>query len=232
MSSTAVNLNIADRDVRQRELVPPQRLAACHAAVVGVGAIGRQVALQLAAMGISRLTLFDFDHVSAENLGPQAYWPADLGAAKVDATAALCRTMHPQIEIAVHMRRFRRSDARQFASTPQAPTVLFACVDSIQARQLIWESARQHVSLLIDSRMNGEVLRVLAVEHPAADLYYESTLFDPDEAHVGSCTARSTIYTASIGAGFMLTQMARWLRGIDVERDQLLNLLAGELTAH
>ena len=77
----------------------------------------------------------------------------------------------------------------------------------------------------------GEVLRVLAAERPAADSYYESTLFNPDEAHVGSCTARSTIYTASIAAGFMITQLARWLRGITVERDLLLNLLSSELTA-
>ena len=41
-----------DRDLRQRDIVPPDKLAACHALVIGVGAVGRQVALQLAAMGI------------------------------------------------------------------------------------------------------------------------------------------------------------------------------------
>ena len=40
------------RDVRQRDLVPPQALARCHAVVVGVGSIGRAVALQLAATGV------------------------------------------------------------------------------------------------------------------------------------------------------------------------------------
>jgi len=44
-----------DRDVRQRALVPPARLAACQALVVGVGDIGRQVALQLAALGVPGL---------------------------------------------------------------------------------------------------------------------------------------------------------------------------------
>jgi hypothetical protein len=39
---------IPDRDLRQRDIVPPERLAACRATIVGVGAIGRQVALQLA----------------------------------------------------------------------------------------------------------------------------------------------------------------------------------------
>ncbi len=225
-----VSVNLADRDVRQRDLVPPERLAACHAIVVGVGAIGRQVAVQLAAMGITHLSLFDFDQVSAENLGPQAYFPADLGEPKVIATAGLCRYLHPQIQIELHQERFRRSDGRRLVSTPENPVVLFACVDKIQTRQLIWDSVRQNVGLFIDGRMNGEVLRVLAVERPGSDDYYRSTLFDPGEAHTGSCTARSTVYTASIAAGLMITQFTRWLRGLPVERDLMLNLLASELT--
>src|SRR5688500_4209574 len=87
------------RDARQRELVPPQRLAACHALVVGVGAVGRQVALQLAALGVPRLTLVDHDAVGVENLAAQGYWPADLGRPKVQATAALCRSIHPEAAV-------------------------------------------------------------------------------------------------------------------------------------
>ena len=48
---------LQDRDLRQREIVPPERLAACHGIVIGVGAIGRQITLQLAAVGIPRMTL-------------------------------------------------------------------------------------------------------------------------------------------------------------------------------
>jgi sulfur carrier protein ThiS adenylyltransferase len=52
---------ITDRFARQRELVPLERLAGIQATVIGVGAIGRQVALQLAAIGVPRLQLVDFD---------------------------------------------------------------------------------------------------------------------------------------------------------------------------
>ena len=68
----------AGRDVRQLDLVPPERLASCHAVVIGVGAIGRQVALQLAALGAPKLTLFDHDLVEPANLAPQGYLPEDL----------------------------------------------------------------------------------------------------------------------------------------------------------
>ena len=59
------------RDARQRDIVPPDRLAACQATVVGVGAVGRQVALQLAAVGVPELRLIDPDSVEVVNLACQ-----------------------------------------------------------------------------------------------------------------------------------------------------------------
>ena len=59
--SNTIQLN--ERFSRQKDIVPPDRLAACRATVIGVGAIGRQVALQLAAMGVPWLQLIDFDVV-------------------------------------------------------------------------------------------------------------------------------------------------------------------------
>ena len=73
----------AERYSRQRDLVPPERLALCKATVIGVGAVGRQVALQLAAMGIPWLQLVDFDGVEPSNLASQGYLQDDLGRPKV-----------------------------------------------------------------------------------------------------------------------------------------------------
>jgi sulfur carrier protein ThiS adenylyltransferase len=42
--------------------------------------------------------------------------------------------------------------------------------------------------------------------------------------------SRSTIYATSIAAGIMVHQFTRWLRGIPVDFDTTLNLLAGEWT--
>lgn len=60
-----------DRFSRQRDLVPAERLQTLTATVVGVGAIGRQVALQLAALGIQKLRLIDFDTVELTNITTQ-----------------------------------------------------------------------------------------------------------------------------------------------------------------
>ncbi len=73
------------------------------------------------------------------------------------------------------------------------------------------------------------VLRVLAVADAQGREHYPTTLFAQSEAVPGRCTARSTIYSASIAAGLMTHQFTRWLRGIPVDCDVSLNLLAGEL---
>ena len=45
------NLQLSDRFSRQQELVPLECLQAISITVIGVGAIGRQVAQQLASIG-------------------------------------------------------------------------------------------------------------------------------------------------------------------------------------
>jgi molybdopterin-synthase adenylyltransferase len=219
---------LRDRDIRQRDIVPPERLAECQAVVIGVGAIGRQVALQMAAVGVPRLTLIDHDTVAIENLAPQGYWAEDLEVTKVRATATICRRTNPDIEITQLLERFRRSMVRELALGEN--TVVACCVDSIATRRILWEALHRRVGLFLDGRMSAEVIRVLAVGRPATDTHYPTTLFAEEEAFAGSCTAKSTIYTASIAAGLMLSQMTRWLRGLPVDADVMLNLLSMEIT--
>ena len=219
----------SERDVRQRALVPPERLAQCDAVVIGVGAIGRQVALQLAALGVPRLSLFDDDIVQAENLAPQGYWPGDLNRPKVSATAHLCQCIQPLVHVTAIAQRFKRSTVRDWPTSSER--IVFCCVDSIVTRRLIWETIRSSALLFVDGRMSAEVMRVLAVDDPIGDDSYARTLFTAKEAYVGACTAQSTIYTASIAAGLMVHQFTKWLRGLRIDRDLMLNLLAAETTS-
>ena len=213
--------NLNERDLRQRGIVPPEQLAECRTTVVGVGAIGRQVALQLAAMGARRLQLIDPDVVEPVNLAAQGYLEDDLGRRKVQATADLCRRFNSGLDVNAVPTRFRRS--------LEVGNVLFCCVDRIETRRHVWESVKHRVDVFADGRMAGEVLRILVAADPASQEHYPTTLFAPGEAFEGSCTARSTIFCASIAAGLMVSQFSRWLRRLQVEADVTLNLLAGEM---
>jgi len=214
-------VSIADRDIRQRELIPPPKLLETKATVVGVGAIGRQVAIQLAAIGVPRLTIIDFDDVNVENLGSQGFYESDVGLPKVKATTQTCRSINPSISINSLNSRFR---PLCFVSG-----ILFCCVDSIEVRKSIFEATKDKFDLFIDGRMSAEYLRIITVHDNESTKYYPSTLFKPNEAYRGSCTAKTTIYCANIAAGMMIAQFTKWLREYPIDTDVDINLLTNEM---
>lgn len=211
---------IEDRDMRQREIIPPEKLAKSPATVIGVGAVGRQVALQLAAIGVPQIQLVDSDVVEAVNLAPQGYFESDLGKFKVDATAHMCRGINSEIDVITYASRFRRSMDHY--------DCIFMCVDSITDRKFIHQSL-DHYRFFCDGRMSSETIRIVYSDPLTWDRY-ANTLFDQSEAVQGSCTAKSTIFTANIAAGLMVQQYSRYLRGMPIEEDMVLNLLSSELT--
>src|SRR3954465_9955863 len=96
-----------NRFSRQQDLVPAERLAELAITVIGVGAVGRQVALQLAATGARRLQLVDFDQVDESNITTQGYLADDVGLLKVAALAAAIKRVDASVELEVVQERFR-----------------------------------------------------------------------------------------------------------------------------
>ena len=213
---------LQERYSRQKDIVPAERIAACKATVVGVGAIGRQVASQLAAIGIPWMQLIDFDVVEESNLASQGYFEDDLKRFKVHATADICHQTNPKLELYTLNERFKREMA--------IGNILFCCVDKIDIRKLIWQAVNKKVDFFCDGRMSAEVLRVLTACDFKSRKYYPSTLFGSGEAFVGSCTAKTTIYCANVAAGLMLAQFTKYLRQLPIDSDLQLNLLASEIS--
>jgi molybdopterin-synthase adenylyltransferase len=212
--------NSVDRFIRQAELVPQKRLAALAATVIGAGAIGRQVALQLAALGARQIQLIDFDTVDSTNITTQGYCAADIGLLKVEATAQAIRGIDGSIDVITIADRFR----------PQVEVgeAVFCCVDSIDSRSAIWRSVYNRCRFWADGRMLGETIRILVASDPDSRNHYPSALFPQSQAYTGSCTSRGTWYAAAIAAGLMVHQFTRWLRDLPPDRDSCVNLLASE----
>ena len=211
-----------ERYSRQKDIVPADRIAICRATVIGIGAIGRQVALQLTAIGIPWLQLIDPDRVEISNLASQGYLEGDLGKLKVEATGSSCRRVNADVEVILQSERFRRS--------LDVGNTAFCCVDSIDVRRLIWGAVANSASFFADGRMNAEALRVLTACDSESRRHYPTTLFRTEEAFIGPCTAKTTIYCANIAAGMMVAQFTKYLRQLPVEADIQLNLLASELS--
>lgn len=218
-----MKLGITQRSMRQLDIIPEHKLADLgYVMVIGVGAIGRQVAIQAASLGVRKLALVDFDTVEPVNLATQGYYEDDLGKPKVTVTANICEKLNQDIKVLHTQSRFEDLDG-----VPNFD-VVFCCVDSIDARLTIWQKVRKIKKLWVDGRMLGETMRVLTTDGNN-DRYYRSTIFPGREAEKGRCTARATIYTSNIIAGLMLSQFNRWLREEPFQADIMFNLTAMDM---
>jgi sulfur carrier protein ThiS adenylyltransferase len=213
----------SDRFARQSGLVPHQLLAQLDVTIIGVGAIGRQLALQLASFGVRKLRLVDFDVVEATNTTTQGYLQEDLGLLKVVATGRAIQRIDWSVVLDLVEDRFRAKMA--------IGEIVFCCVDSISARDAIWRMIGHRCQFWCDGRMLGEVMRVLTVADREGRDHYSTALFPQAEVQAGACTARGVIYTAAIAGGLMVHQFARWLRQLPIDHDVSFNLLANELVA-
>ena len=207
---------------RQQEIVDRDRIAGKFVTIIGVGSIGRQVALMLAAMGFN-LELIDPDIVEEVNIAVQGYSYYDIGRSKVIITREDCLRAHKETEIGTSIKKFKRAHCAE-----PIPWV-FCCVDSIAARAHIWKLLNKDVRFFVDGRMTAESMRIITASSSKSKKYYPKTLFSAKEAQGGSCTAKSTFYCASVAAGLMIANFTKYLRNIPVEKDIMLNVLSSEL---
>lgn len=112
-------LSEAQYERYQRHLSLPEfglegqrRLLAGSVLLVGAGGLGSPLALYLAAAGVGRIGLVEFDVVDASNLQRQVlYDAADVGQPKIERAAARIRAMNPDVVVEPHPVRIGSANA-------------------------------------------------------------------------------------------------------------------------
>lgn len=217
MSTTAT---VTDRFARQGEVVPREAIASTTPMIAGVGAIGRQVTMQLAAIGCPKLLIYDFDAVDLSNVTTQGYRVRSVGRPKVRAMAEDLRYyLGDEVEVVAHNSEFTLAAVREVTSP-----VVFLCVDTMDARKRISESCEAFkIPLLVDGRMASEYVRTVTVDDGDYQRYYDSLVTDADAVQ-GRCTTESTMFAASLAASLMVHEFTRFLRGVSTNKDMLMSL--------
>jgi sulfur-carrier protein adenylyltransferase/sulfurtransferase len=89
-----------------------KKLKAASVLVIGTGGLGAPVSMYLAAAGVGRIGLVDFDTVDFSNLQRQVLFStADVGKPKTAQAAARLRGLNPHVNIVVHEGRFGAANA-------------------------------------------------------------------------------------------------------------------------
>ncbi len=116
---TASELAHYSRHLNLREvgLEGQARLRDASVLLVGLGGLGSPLALYLAAAGIGRIGIVEFDRVDASNLHRQVLFGASqIGEHKLTCGAARLRDLNPHITIDEHACALTRDNAREIVS--------------------------------------------------------------------------------------------------------------------
>lgn len=174
--------------------------------LVGCGAVGSHIAMQLLSMGCENLTVVDFDQVEGHNLANQIFGWGDIGKEKTSALLDYSNfKLGPQIEPPFKIIRGRlperlndcptASQAKRMKKTP----VLILAVDSMEARKTIAEAVveqaqrRRQQWHIIETRMastHGNVYSFpVNLDTPSPQWYdkWKETLIDDGEGEVSPC---------------------------------------------
>jgi len=166
--STMVKTTMTDDELLRysRQILLPnfdiegqERLRQSHALIVGLGGLGSAAAMYLAAAGVGRLTLVDFDQVDLSNLQRQiVHRTADLGRPKVESARDTLWALNPLIEVSTIPKAL--DEAELLERVRWADVVVDAC-DNLPTRLAINAACvRAGVPLVTGAaiRLEGQVL--------------------------------------------------------------------------
>jgi adenylyltransferase/sulfurtransferase len=112
---------LSDDEMRRysRHLILPEvglagqkKIRAASVLCIGAGGLGSPIALYLAAAGIGKLGIVDFDNVDDSNLQRQIlHSGADVGRPKTESARETVQRINPNVEVAVHNTRLTSGNA-------------------------------------------------------------------------------------------------------------------------
>jgi molybdopterin/thiamine biosynthesis adenylyltransferase len=129
------------------------RLLETSVAVVGLGGLGSLVSLYLAALGVGRLIIVDYDVVGVENLNRQIlYTTDDVGKPKALVAERRLRDLNPLVEVEARNVRITRDNV---AEALEGADIIVDGLDNWRTRLVLdeyaWETGKPYVHAAVDS---------------------------------------------------------------------------------
>lgn len=222
-----------------------ERLGSARVLIAGVGALGNEVAKNLALLGVGTLVLVDFDQIERSNLSRTVLFTTDdIGASKVRCATAALQRINPDVAVEaidgdlfydLGLGYYRHSD------------LVIGCLDSVAARSAVGRACSLSGVPYLDGGMwslGGEVRWLLSGDGPCFDCTVESAALADAELRRsctgfgqtkedGPATRVPTVATTSAVVGGLLSQeCAKYLCGHPIEAGKSIVYNGQFLTLH
>lgn len=164
--------------------------------IIGVGATGSFVAMQLARMGCPVINIYDFDDVEIHNIPNQYYETTDIGKLKVEALADKLKLINPDITVNVRTKPVAQVHDEEHAGIDEMSGYVFMLVDSMKVRKSLWEAVKENKNIIHvwESRLGSDQARVYSLDMSVKDFSkYEVDFYADDEAEVSACGTSITV---------------------------------------
>lgn len=133
------DLSQAEQARYSRQIILPEitqqgqlKLTQSHAVIFGLGGLGSPVSMYLAAAGIGKLTLVDFDEVDDSNLQRQiVHNEKTVGQAKVESAKQHLQQLNSLIEIQTYQEKPSEEEVKQLIADAD---VVLECTDNFASR--------------------------------------------------------------------------------------------------
>ena len=211
-----------ERHLRNATIVDQDAINRVPVAIVGVGAIGSHLAEMLAKLGVTRLTLIDFDEVDTINLGVQGFHEEEVGLPKVSAVKRRIQSINSLVETDAWNEGYdpKMVSSRSVVfSLPETPSKLGERSSATTGKRI---GARCWMVEWLPSPCKC----IASLGNRESMALYQASLFPRTKAYRESCTARATIYAASMAAAILCAQFKRWAMNQDPEPQLQFDLLA------
>ena len=174
-----------------------------HVMVIGVGGLGNSAAQYLAAAGIGRLTLVDFDRIEFHNLHRQPLFGVnDIGAYKAETAARKLRENYPSRDIKFVLSRFEADGIPEFQSDIK---LIADCTDNFSARYDIDTFAYSHRIPLLFGAIHRYEGRLALFNGLKGTRYKDAYPHPPLSNHIRHCEEEGVLGPLAGLMGCMMT---------------------------
>ena len=176
--------------------------------ILGCGAIGSSVALQLCKMGATKFHLYDMDKVETINIGVSEYKINDVGKHKTQALADVLMATNPNVEYWDFTEKFfginyQNNNDIVILGFDNMKTRLEAANDIAEGKYKV---------ILVDGRMGAEHYQQYAFQKFEKKKYL-NYWYPDDQASEEPCNKKATSYCSSMAGSFIANTVRKILSG-------------------